>query len=88
VAIVSVNRQVIGSNAKLAQTNPQDAEYAPVIRIAKNERAGAHAYGSEVAICDANGNEVARFRYNAENAIAKCGARLVLDTKFEPRVIR
>lgn len=82
MSIVTVNRNTIAANAK------PGAEIAPPIRIARSPSAGATAYGSEVAILDKNGEEVARFVYDAHNALAKCGARLILNTKFEPQVIR
>lgn len=78
MSIISVNRNTIRSNTTQGKEDPP-------IRVARTI-AGKGEYGSDVSILDAQGNEVARFVYDPEKAILKCGARLVLHTTYDARI--
>lgn len=77
--VVNVNRQVVDKNTKWGQN-------APPIRVQKG-KSGKAEYGHEVAVLDAQGNEVARFIYRPDGALVACGARLVLVAHHGARVV-
>ena len=68
--VVNVNRGVIDSNTKQG-TN------LPALRIQRG-RNGKPTVAEAVAILDAEGREVARFVYDPQGKLLKCGARMVL----------
>jgi hypothetical protein len=78
MSIISVNRHTIASNAKHGKAEPP-------IRVARTIAAKGD-YGSDVSILDHDGNEVARFIYDPQDPILKCGARLVLQTVYDARI--
>lgn len=79
--VVNVNKHVIAKNIHRA---PEDVE--PPIRIQKG-KSGKPTYGSEVAVLDAEGNEVARLIYDPHGHLVSCGARLVLVAHHGARVV-
>jgi len=71
---INVNRQTIQKNAKYGTNEP------PVsFRKGKN---GKSTYCHELEI------ENGRIIYNAQAPVLKCGARLVILTKHEPKIIK
>lgn len=70
--VVNINRQVIDRNTKNPEQPPE-----PPIRVQRG-KSGKAVYANEIAVLDAQGNEVARFIYDPQNKIVACGARLVL----------
>ncbi|AXQ69228.1 hypothetical protein HOU02_gp497 [Caulobacter phage CcrBL9] len=83
--VVNVNRQTIDANSKKARLGEPSEPAAP-IRVQKG-KSGKATYGSEVAILDAQGEEVARFIYNPQGALVSCGARLVLVAHHGAKVV-
>lgn len=77
--VVNINRQTIDANTKHGRNDPP-------IRVQRG-KGGKADYGTEVAVLDAQGEEVARFIYDPQNKIVACGARLVLVAHHGAKVV-
>ena len=83
--VVNVNRGRIDGNTKGLKLDAHH-RVEPPISVRRGKR-GQADYGSEVAILDAGGQEVARFIYDPANKLVSCGARIVLVAHHGAKVI-
>ena len=81
-----INRGVIDANTKRQKADPTAAIDPPVTY--RKGKHGKGVYGNEIAIYDDQGNEVARVVYSPDKPLLPCGARMVIVSENEPKVIR
>lgn len=80
-----INRGVIDSNRIKRKADP-NAEVDPPV-VFRRGKTGRGVYGNEIAILDDNGKEVARIVYSDKKPILSCGARVVIISSNEPKVV-
>lgn len=73
---IHINKHIIRANSKYGTNDP------PVTCKTYNENIKAH----EIAICDEEGNEVARVVYRPDKPL-NCGARVWIETRFDIKAI-
>jgi hypothetical protein len=77
---INVNKHVIAANAKHGTCDPP-------VRFQRG-KSGKQTYCQELAITDAQGNQVARVIYDPFKPVLKCGARLAIVADHGVKVIR
>lgn len=74
-----INRGTIDSNRKHNKNDPPIAT--------KRGKTGKSKMSHTLVFVDKDGNEVARAIYSPHKPILSCGARLVIESEYEPRII-